>query len=543
MHPRTEVIQSGKVRNLDVTESLTYQGTAFVPSAATDEKAKVSSNDTTPGYLNGKLVAGTNVTLTENNNGGDETLTISAAGGVTGFTATQNTASPNNVINVSQLLVSASSTNADMVLSAKGTGSIIAQIPNNTTANGNKRGTNAVDFQKQRYQADEVAGADTSAIVNGYGNIISSAGTYGFIGSGLQCQVTAAYGVVAGGQGCKSNASYAFVGGGNGNQVSGSYGVVVGGQTCSIGNGTHNTVVGGQFSGINNSCSYGFVGGGNSNKIGQNAAGNQAVVVGGQNNQVNANFNFVGGGLSNLINSAAIHGIICGGSSNTIAASQQYCFIGGGQLNTASGDTSIVLGGQSNVASSTHAVVLGGFQNTASGVYAVVLGGTTNTASHNQSIAMGAHAVANQSGMRAWASGRYAANGDCQLQEYILRTITTDATATAMSTTGDAPGETNAVIVASDTTIAFDILLTARRADADNESAAWRITGCIDNNAGTTALVGVPVVGTLADDSAGAWTVSITANNSSDRLEVTVTGQTGKTIRWAGHVRAMRITG
>lgn len=81
MHPRTEVIQSGKVRNLDVTESLTYQGTAFVPSAATDEKSKVSSNDTTAGYLNGKLVAGTNITLTENNNGGNETLTISAAGG------------------------------------------------------------------------------------------------------------------------------------------------------------------------------------------------------------------------------------------------------------------------------------------------------------------------------------------------------------------------------------------------------------------------------------------------------------------------------
>jgi hypothetical protein len=46
------------------------------------DKASVSSNDTTPGYLNGKLVAGTNVTLTEGNDGGNETLTISAEGGV-----------------------------------------------------------------------------------------------------------------------------------------------------------------------------------------------------------------------------------------------------------------------------------------------------------------------------------------------------------------------------------------------------------------------------------------------------------------------------
>lgn len=47
---------------------------------------KVSSNDTTPGYLNGKLVAGTNVTLTENNDGSNETLTIAASSQREGIT-------------------------------------------------------------------------------------------------------------------------------------------------------------------------------------------------------------------------------------------------------------------------------------------------------------------------------------------------------------------------------------------------------------------------------------------------------------------------
>ncbi len=47
---------------------------------AIDEKTKVSANDTTSGYLNGKLVAGTGVTLTETNNGGNETLVIAATG-------------------------------------------------------------------------------------------------------------------------------------------------------------------------------------------------------------------------------------------------------------------------------------------------------------------------------------------------------------------------------------------------------------------------------------------------------------------------------
>jgi hypothetical protein len=45
-------------------------------SLNTDEVAKVSSNDTTAGYLNGKLVAGSGIALTENNNGGNETLGI-----------------------------------------------------------------------------------------------------------------------------------------------------------------------------------------------------------------------------------------------------------------------------------------------------------------------------------------------------------------------------------------------------------------------------------------------------------------------------------
>ena len=47
-------------------------------TADTDVKTKVSSNDTTAGFLNGKLVAGTNVTFTENSDGSNETLSIAA---------------------------------------------------------------------------------------------------------------------------------------------------------------------------------------------------------------------------------------------------------------------------------------------------------------------------------------------------------------------------------------------------------------------------------------------------------------------------------
>ena len=56
-----------------------YDGSAWQTiTADTDVKTKVSSNDTTAGFLNGKLVAGSNVTLTEGSDGGNETLTIAA---------------------------------------------------------------------------------------------------------------------------------------------------------------------------------------------------------------------------------------------------------------------------------------------------------------------------------------------------------------------------------------------------------------------------------------------------------------------------------
>ena len=55
-------------------ETLTLASTVTL-----DGKAKVSSNDTTPGFLNGKLVGGTNITLVESSDGGDERLTVNAS--------------------------------------------------------------------------------------------------------------------------------------------------------------------------------------------------------------------------------------------------------------------------------------------------------------------------------------------------------------------------------------------------------------------------------------------------------------------------------
>ncbi len=66
-----------------------FEPTTF--AGGSDELAKVSANDTTAGYLNGKITAGTNVTLTEVNDGGDEDLQISSQDELTSVSANDTT--------------------------------------------------------------------------------------------------------------------------------------------------------------------------------------------------------------------------------------------------------------------------------------------------------------------------------------------------------------------------------------------------------------------------------------------------------------------
>jgi len=75
-----QVGESGDTITIPAGATITNNGTANGFGSADTEKVKVSSNDTTAGFLNGKLVAGTNISLTEGSDGGNETLTAALSG-------------------------------------------------------------------------------------------------------------------------------------------------------------------------------------------------------------------------------------------------------------------------------------------------------------------------------------------------------------------------------------------------------------------------------------------------------------------------------
>lgn len=127
-----------------------------------------------------------------------------------GIIPSLNTSAPNNTINASQVLANGGTTNQDLVLQPKGTGSLLAQLPDGTTAGGDKRGTNSVDWQTYRTVATYVTAGNYSVIGGGGDNYIT--GQYNTIagGNGNYIQSTATGGAIAGGINNKVRDNYGF---------------------------------------------------------------------------------------------------------------------------------------------------------------------------------------------------------------------------------------------------------------------------------------------------------------------------------------------
>jgi hypothetical protein len=227
----------------------------------------------------------------------------SSTSGLTIFRQVSSIVSPNNVTTVHALSVNSLSANVDFAIVAKGTGATLAQIPDNAVAGGNKRGTRATDWQKERSFSSQVASGANSTIGGGGSNTASGS-----------------HATIAGGQGNITSNQHATVGGGQGNNVGGPYAAIAGG--------------------INNIASNtgSTIGGGGSN----NVNGVYATIAGGTSNFTGGTYATVGGGISNT-------------------ASSSFAAIGGGGSNAATGGGATVGGGTSNNASGNYTTVPGGY--------------------------------------------------------------------------------------------------------------------------------------------------------------------------------------
>lgn len=493
--------------------------------------------------------------------------------------------------NYPALKAAGAGTNIPAVVQPKGTGALQAQQTDSTATGGNARGANAVDWQTNRNNANQVASAQFSTLLGGSSNRVSSYG--GFVGGGESNLVSSYDSVAVAGASNQATGGYSFVGGGLNNYSTGSNSVSVGGY--------FNTA-----SGFN-----GFVGGGERNSTTSSAAvttqatttvtsGSTAVTLSGSNAAIKVGQLINGTGITgypNLTYVAAIsgtsltlsqvasgsgsptlsfftpNGVVVGGGNNQATGS--YSFIGGGgdagtaaNRNVASGAWSTVAGGWKNVASGLASVVCGGGTydgangagNIASAVGAFVAGGWSNNASSNAASAIGVGNVVN--GQYSTVIGYYASakgitgnivfgantaplgQGSSQSATLVLARQTTDATATVLTCDGSAAGTTNQVILPNNSAYYFKGTVVAGVTGGGN-TKGWTVEGVIKRgaNAASTALVGTPtVLSSYGDAGATTWALTATADTTNGGLAITFTGQAGTTIRTVARLETTEMT-
>jgi hypothetical protein len=130
-----------------------------------------------------------------------------------------------------QVKAAGSGTDIPLVLQPKGIGALQAQLTDSTTAGGNARGGNAVDWQTSRNAAGQVASQLYSVISGGLRNTAS--GQQSTVSGGSTNTASGGQSFIGGGGSNTTNSSYSVVGGGLSNSSAGFFSYIGGGFTNS----------------------------------------------------------------------------------------------------------------------------------------------------------------------------------------------------------------------------------------------------------------------------------------------------------------------
>jgi len=241
-------------------------------------------------------------------------LEVFSASGLTYFTEAQNTAAPNATVPVDSLTAVASTTDADFAIIPKGTGAIIADIPDGLVAGGNKRGQYAVDLQMARLTNASVASGNYSVISGGYYNTASN--IQATVGGGYQNTASGPQSTIGGGQQNSATADFATVAGGASNSAGGRC-VVAGGASNSASGYAAATLGGFGNTSTNNYTSN--IGG-----LSNSASGEYSSVIGGASNVASGRYSLAGG-VQSVANANYSTALGYGASVNGIIGRNAYC--------------------------------------------------------------------------------------------------------------------------------------------------------------------------------------------------------------------------
>lgn len=166
------------------------------------------------------------------------------------------------------------------------------------------------------------------------------------------------------------------------------------------------------------------------------------------------------------------------------------------------------------------------------------------------STALGELALAEMSAEITFGVGIFGERADKKISFIGAHTTTTNATVTEIGTATPnntaAATPTGRIVLTNDSTYLFDCDIVARNTTTDTESKVWNLKFGIrrGTSAANTGLIGNATKTVYGEDiGTSAWDVSVSADTTNGRPNISVTGEASKTIRWVANIRMTKVSG
>lgn len=223
----------------------------------------------------------------------------------------------------------------------------------------------------------------------------------------------------------------------------------------------------------------------------------------------------------------------------------------------ATGANSVAIGRQAKATgTSAHAFGSSSTGNIASGSNSFAIG-TGATASATGSVAMGSTVTAD--GYASIAKGSYGDVNGVQYREafgfgsnfqrsiFVLQDTTSDATATILSTNGNAAAitETTQITLPNNSVYGFTGTVIAREdSSSTDDFAVWEIKGgAVRGASASTTALGSYNINKISESTGAAnWSIALSADTTNGAVAITVTGEAAHNIRWVATVNTTEVT-